>query len=97
MDFNSYKGITLTSIVSKVLEFLLSELLELVFLEGGLPHIKHSTYRCAVSCLDPIFANQQTIARYLWWKLCLHVSIQFAESFDSVEYPVLGRSCMMWG
>ena len=36
---DSYKGITLTSMVAKVLEFLLLERLELVFMEAGLPHI----------------------------------------------------------
>ena len=36
---DSYRGITLTSMVAKVLEFLLLERLELVFMEAGLPHI----------------------------------------------------------
>ena len=38
MKIDSYRGITLTSMVAKVLEFLLLEWLELVFLEAGLPH-----------------------------------------------------------
>ena len=45
MNVDSYKGIILTSMVSKVLEFLLLERLESVFLEAGLPHVNQSAYR----------------------------------------------------
>ena len=38
-NVDSYRGITLTSMNSKVLEFLLLEQLESVFLEVGLPHV----------------------------------------------------------
>ena len=37
MKIDSYRGITLISMVAKVLEFLLLERLELVFLEADLP------------------------------------------------------------
>ena len=40
----SYRGITLTSMVAKVLEFLLLERLHCVFLEAGLPHINQTAY-----------------------------------------------------
>ena len=56
MKIDSYRGITLTSMVAKVLEFLLLQRLELVFLEDGLPHINQSAYRRAVSCKDAVFA-----------------------------------------
>ena len=39
MKTDSYRGITLTSTVAKVLEFLLLEHLESIFLEAGLPHV----------------------------------------------------------
>ena len=58
MKIDSYRGITLTSMVAKVLEFLLLQRLELVFLEAGLPHINQSAYRRSVSCEDAVFATQ---------------------------------------
>lgn len=65
MKIDSYRGITLTSMVVKVLEFLLLEQLDLVFLEAGLPHISQSAYRHAVSCEDAVFATQEIVAKYL--------------------------------
>ena len=65
MRTDSYTGITLTSVVSKVLEFLLLKRLEMVLMEVGLPHVNQSAYRRAVSCSDDIFATQEVIARYL--------------------------------
>ena len=49
LKLDCYRGITLTSMLSKVLEFLLLKRLELVFMEAGLPHINQSAYRKAVS------------------------------------------------
>ena len=49
----------------KVLEFLLLERLELVFLEAGLPHINQSAYKRAVPCEDAVFATQEIVAKYL--------------------------------
>ena len=87
---DSYRGITLTSIIAKVLEFLLLERLECVFVEAGLPHVNQSAYRRAVSCADAIFAMQEVIAKYLrggsWVYMCLY---DLQKAFDSVEYPVL--------
>ena len=42
---DSYRGITLTSMVAKVLEFLLLGRLESFFVNAGLPHINQSAYR----------------------------------------------------
>ena len=87
---DSYRGVTLTSVVAKVLEFLLLDRLQLVFMEAGLPHMNQSAYRKAVSCADAIFATQEIVARYLRGGsrvyMCLH---DLQKAFDSVEYPVL--------
>ena len=84
---NSYRGITLTSIMAKVLEFLLLERLHLVFLEAGLPHINQSMYKRAVSCDDAVFATQEVIAKYHRGGskvyMCLY---DLQKAFDSVEY-----------
>ena len=39
---DGYRGITLTSMVAKVLEFLLLDRLESVFVDAGLPHVNQS-------------------------------------------------------
>ena len=62
MKIDSYRGTTLTSMVAKVLEFLLLQRLELVILEAGLPHINQSAYRRSVSCEDAVFATQEIVA-----------------------------------
>ena len=56
---DSYRVVNLTSMVAKVLEFLILERLQSVFLEAGLPHVNQSAYRKAVSCADAIFATQE--------------------------------------
>ena len=87
MRRDSYRGITLTSMVSKVLEFLMLERLESVFVAAGLPHINQSAYRRAVYA---IFATQEVIARYpregSRVYMCLY---DLQKALDSVEYPVL--------
>ena len=87
---DSYRGVTLTSMVAKVLEFLFLERLQLVFMEAGLPHVNQSAYRKAVSCADAIFATQEIIARYLRDGSRVYMSLHdLQKAFDSVEYPVL--------
>ena len=61
---DSIKEITFTSMVSKILEFLLLGCLELVYMEVGLRHVNQSAYRKAVSCSDAIFATQEVVAKY---------------------------------
>ena len=90
LKIDSYRGITLTSMVAKVLEFLLLERLHCVFLEAGLPHINQTAYRRAVSCADAIFVTQELIAKYLKGGsrvfMCLY---DMQKAFHSVEYAVL--------
>jgi len=58
---DSYRGITLTSCVAKVLKFLVLERLQMVFTEADLPHINQTAYWKS----DAIFATQEVIDRYL--------------------------------
>ena len=62
---DSYRGITLSPVFSKVLEFLILDRLEMVFMECNVPHVNQSAYKKKVSCADAIFATQEVIARYL--------------------------------
>ena len=90
MKIDSCRGIMLTTMIAKFLEFLLLDQLDLVFLETGLPHINPSAYRRAVWCEDEVFATQVFVAKYLREGsrvyMCLY---DLQNAFDSVEYPVL--------
>ena len=87
---NSYRGITVTSTIAKVLEFLILGRLEAVFSEAGIPHVNQTAYRKKVSCADAIFATQEVITRYVNSGneviMCLY---DLQKAFDSVEFPVL--------
>ena len=61
----SYGGITLSSVVSKILETLLLTRLQMSLGEANIPHINQSAYTKRVSCSDATFATQEVIARYL--------------------------------
>ena len=104
LKLDSYRGVTLTSMVGKVLEFLLLERMRMVFLEENLPHVNQTAYQKSVSCADAIFATQEVIARYVRGSskvyMCLY---DLQKDFDTVEYPVLlerlykaGVNSKMW-
>ena len=59
---DNYRGITLTPIFTKVLEFLVLGRLATVFSDEGVPHINQTTYRKKVFNADVVFAAQEVIA-----------------------------------
>ena len=59
---NQKAAVTLTSMVGKVLEFLLLERMQMVFLKENLPHVNQTAYQKSVSCAHAIFATQEVIA-----------------------------------
>ena len=86
----SYRGITLSSAISKVLESLVLNRLKMSFAGACIPHLNQSAYCKRVSCADATFATQETIARYMRCGsrvfMCLY---DLEKAFDSVEYPIL--------
>ena len=60
-----YRGVTLSSVFAKVLEFLILLRLQPLLLEANIPHVNLSAYRKRVSCDDAIFATQEVIVRYV--------------------------------
>ena len=88
LDASSSRGITLHSVISKVLESLILDRLEPLFMEAGVPHPNQTAYRKGVSCADAIFATQEGINRYLQEGskvyMCLY---DLQKAFDSVEFP----------
>ena len=67
LKVDSYRGITLSSVIAKVLEFLTLNRLQMVFMEASIPHTNKSAYRRRVSCADAIFATQEVISRF-WYQ-----------------------------
>ena len=87
---DSYGGVTLSTVIAKVLEILILDRLDFVFLEANVPHINQSAYRKNVSCADAIFSTQEVIARYLKGGGQVFMSLyDLQKAFDTVEYPVL--------
>ena len=87
---SNYRGITIASVVCKLLESLLLSRLQLVYADANIPHLNQSAYRRNVSCADAIFATQETVSRYISEGsnifMCLY---DLQKAFDSVEYPIL--------
>ena len=90
LDKNSYRGITVTSVLAKLLEYLILERLNVVLLESGVPHVNQTAYRRHVGCADAIFATQETIAKHVREGSTIHMCLyDLQKAFDSVEFPVL--------
>ena len=93
LNVNSYRGITLNSVISKIMELLILNRVNPVLMEAGFPHPNQSAYRSKVSCADAIFATQEVVNRYLQEGsqvyMCLY---DLQKAFDSVEFPVLLRN-----
>ena len=87
---NNYRGITLTSVLSKCLEVIILERLESLFAERGFPHPSQTAYQRGLSCIDAIFSTQEVILRHIREDdspyLCF---FDLEKAFDSVEYRTL--------
>ena len=90
LSSDSYRGITLTPVIAKLLETLLVERLSWLMMERGLPHLNQTGYRKKVSCQEAIFATLETIMQHAQKNekmyLCMY---DLQKAFDSVEYPLL--------
>ena len=56
---NSYRGITITSVLAKVLENLLFNRMSNILDDSGVPQLTQTAYRKNVGCSDSIFASQE--------------------------------------
>ena len=59
---NNYRGITLTSVISKCLEIALLNRLES---DKGFPHYGQTAYQKGISCADAIFSTQEAILQHM--------------------------------
>ena len=87
---NNYRGITLTSVISKCLEIALLNRLESWLTDKGFPHYGQTAYQKGISCADAIFSTQEAILQHMrdgdHPTLCC---FDLEKAFDSIEYPVL--------
>ena len=64
LDTNSYRGITLTPVLAKVLELLILDRLQDMLMEKGLPHLNQTGYQKRVSCTEAIFSTLEVISQF---------------------------------
>ena len=88
-DVNSYTGITLNLVISKVLESLILVGLKPLFMEADLQHPNLSDYRKRLSCADGIFATQEVICRCFKEGRRMYVCAFIIFRRCSTEFPVL--------
>ena len=81
--FDSYLGITLTSMVVKVLEYLLLDWLESIFVDAGLSHINYSdsVQNGSLMCRSNVCHTGGYFQVVEGWNQCVYVPVQSAEGF----------------
>ena len=86
----SYRGITLSSVISKLFEIILLRRLSPILEEVGVPDFAQTAYQKGISCADAIFATQETLLTHVRDGgkpfLCLY---DIEKAFDSVELSIL--------
>ena len=87
---NSYRGITISSILSKVLEIILLQRLSPILNDSAFPDQLQTAYQKGITRIDATFTTQETLTCHLrdgdQPYLCL---FDMEKAFDSVEIPVL--------
>ena len=90
LDPNNYRGITVTSVISKCFERSILQRLLPILEEQGFPHPAQTAYTKGRSCADGIFSTTEVLRVLLQDGdspyLCLY---DLQKAFDSVEYNVL--------
>ena len=95
---SSYRGITISPIISKLLEIIILKRIE-PLLEGlNMPDCLQTAYRKGLSCSDAVFTTQEALLTYLreggHSYLCL---FDLENAFDSIEHCVLLEKLLQMG
>ena len=86
----SYRGITLSSVLAKTLEFVLLERIIPVLADENIPQLTQTGFQKGVSCADAIFSCLETISKDIREGDSVYSCFyDLASAFDTVEYPVL--------
>ena len=64
LDMNSYRGVTLTPILAKVLERLFLNRLEPLLWEKSIPHNNQTGFVKKASCSEAIFSSYEMLSKY---------------------------------
>ena len=93
LSCHSYRGITITSVITKVFEYTILDRLIPVLQDSGHPLLTQTAYQKGISCQDAIFATQEAILHNLSDGRVSYLSLYDLEkAFDSVEHSVLLKS-----
>ena len=86
----SYRGITLTSVISKTFDYLLLDRMLPVLSDNIVPRLNQTAYQRGVSCSDVTFACQETISKFIRDGDSIYSCFyDLSSAFDTVEYPTL--------
>ena len=86
LSVSSYRGITLSSVITKLFEVIILRRLSPCLEDAGFPDISQTAYQNGVSCVD---ATQETLLTHVREGgrpfLCLY---DIEKAFDSIELPI---------
>ena len=98
LDTNSYRGVTLTSVLAKVLETLTLMRMQFHFSERKIPHLNQTAYRKGVSCAEAIFSTMEVISTYSQCSEKVYMCFyDLQKAFVSIQYPVLLKRLYEYG
>lgn len=98
LDMNRYRGITVGSIYSKVIDRLLHRRLDAAVETQGMRAPTQCGFRKGKGTLDAIFALHHLIAKARHESTCLYVLfVNFKKAFDSVKRETLLQRCAQLG
>ena len=87
---DSYRGITLSSVICKLLEIILLQCLSPLLEEASIPDFAQTAYQKGLSCTDAIFATQEALLTHVRDGgkpfLCF---CDIEKAFDSIKIPIL--------
>ena len=87
---SSYRGITLSSTIGKVLELIILQRMVPILEDFGFPHRSQTAYQSGLSCIDAIYFTQEAVLKHMREGgkpyLCLY---DVEKAFDSLEVPIL--------
>ena len=90
LQTSSYRGISLTSIVGKLLERIILYRITPLLEERGIPHYTQTAYQSGLSCADPTEAVQEAIRSHIQHgSTAYQCFYDLEKAFDSIEYCVL--------
>ena len=90
LDPNSYKGIWVSDVLSKLFESLTLSRMMPELESKGFPSIQQTAYQCGVSCEDATFATYETITHLTRnGNNVFQTFYDLEKAFDSIEYYIL--------